>query len=73
MDLQRFLDEDIGSGDITTDIFVPDIAGKAAIICEEDAVVAGLEEATEIFRLLGVASEQLVSDGDRISKDTTVM
>ncbi|MDR1690747.1 MAG: nicotinate-nucleotide diphosphorylase (carboxylating), partial [Candidatus Methanoplasma sp.] len=49
MDLRPFLEEDIGPGDVTTDVFVPDIEGKAVISCEEDAVVAGLEEAAEIF------------------------
>jgi nicotinate-nucleotide pyrophosphorylase (carboxylating) len=73
MDMRRFLDEDIGSGDITTEMFVPDIPGKANIICEENAVIAGLEEAAEIFGLLGVSSKRLVSDGERVSRDTMVM
>ncbi|AIZ57151.1 nicotinate-nucleotide pyrophosphorylase [Candidatus Methanoplasma termitum] len=73
MDLRPFLDEDVGSGDITTEMFVPDILGKAVIMCEEDAVIAGLEEAAEIFRLLGADSEQLVVDGERVRKDTDVM
>ena len=73
MDLGPFLEEDIGIGDITTDIFVPDIRGSADIVCEEDAVIAGLEEAAAIFELLGVSSKQLVSDGDSVLKDTKVM
>ena len=73
MDLSRFLDEDVGPGDVTTDALVPDVPGKACIICEEDAVVAGLEEAAEIFRLLGVSSENLAADGERVRKDTKVM
>lgn len=73
MDLRRFLDEDVGKGDITTDIFVPDIPGKATIVCEEDATIAGLEEASEIFRLLGVTCTPLVSDGDLVKKDTKVV
>lgn len=73
MDLKRFLDEDVGSGDATTNIFVPDIDGRASVICEENAIVAGLEEASEIFRLLNVDSELLVSDGDSVKKDTRVM
>ena len=73
MDLRPFLDEDVGSGDITTNVFVPDIRGKACVICEEDAVIAGLEEAKEIFRLLGVSSELLAADGERVSKGTKVL
>lgn len=73
MDLRRFLEEDVGAGDLTTETFVPDVQGKATIICEEDAVVAGLEEATEIFRLLGVDCESLISDGDKVSTGSKVM
>ena len=73
MDLKRFLDEDVGSGDITTNALVPDISGKAYIVCEENAVVAGLEEAAEIFKLLGVRSKCLVADGHIVWKDTKVM
>ena len=72
-DLQRFLDEDIGSGDITTEIFVPEGDGTATITCEDDAVVAGLEEAAEIFSLLGVKSKLFVKDGQRVKKGTMVM
>ncbi|MDR1404387.1 MAG: carboxylating nicotinate-nucleotide diphosphorylase [Candidatus Methanoplasma sp.] len=73
MDLKPFLDEDIGSGDITANIFVPDTKGKACIICEEDCIVAGLEEAAGIFGLLNVRSKPLVCDGDRVRRDTAVM
>ena len=73
IDLRPFLNEDIGSGDITTDTFVPDVPGRAHIVCEEEAVLAGLEEATEIFRLLEVSSELLAADGETVHKDTKVM
>ena len=73
MDLRPFLNEDVGSGDITTETFVPDIPGKACVICEEDAVAAGLEEAAEIFRLLGVSSDLLAADGERVHRGTKVM
>ncbi len=72
-DIDRFLREDIGTGDITTSMFVPDIAGQAVIRCEQDAVVAGLEEASEIFSRMGVRSESLIGDGDRVKADTEVM
>ena len=73
MDLRPFLDEDIGPGDITTDIFVPDVRGKACVICEEDAVVAGSAEAAEIFGLLGVSSEQLAADGEKVRAGEKIM
>ncbi|MCX5875069.1 MAG: carboxylating nicotinate-nucleotide diphosphorylase [Deltaproteobacteria bacterium] len=43
--LQQFLDEDIGLGDITTDsVFGPDQEGQAVFVAKEDFVVAGLDE-----------------------------
>ncbi|MDR0791117.1 MAG: nicotinate-nucleotide diphosphorylase (carboxylating), partial [Methanomassiliicoccaceae archaeon] len=71
--LDRFLEEDIGYGDITTDILVPDVDGRADIICEGDAVVAGLEEALTIFEDHGIECEPYVNDGDRVKKGTVVM
>lgn len=42
--LKRFLAEDIGSGDITSEpIFTPDQTGEAIFIAREDFVAAGLE------------------------------
>ena len=67
------MEEDVGNGDITAKIFLDDRIGKATILCEENAVVAGLEEASEIFRLLNVTTRSHIKDGDRIVKGTKVM
>lgn len=72
-DIDRFLEEDIGSGDVTTETFVPDVHGNAVITCEDETVVAGLEEAAEVFRRLGVSSRLLVDDGTRVQGGTAVM
>jgi nicotinate-nucleotide pyrophosphorylase len=40
--LESFLKEDVGRGDATADL-VPDVNGRASIVCEQDAVVAGLD------------------------------
>ena len=71
-DLKRFLDEDVGSGDITTELFVPDVQGNAEIVCEDDAVTAGIEEAVQIFKLLDVKMKPLVKDGTRVKKGTKI-
>ncbi|MDR3206070.1 MAG: carboxylating nicotinate-nucleotide diphosphorylase [Candidatus Methanoplasma sp.] len=73
LDLRPFLDEDVGAGDLTANIFVPDRKGSATIVCEEDAVVAGMEEACGIFALLGAAAEPLAVDGQRAAAGTKVM
>ena len=71
--LERFLEEDIGCGDITTELLVPDIDGKARIDCESDAVVAGLEEAIAIFEHRGIRCDPFVEDGSRVRKGTAVL
>lgn len=72
-DIDRFLEEDIGSGDVTTLTFVPDTSGTAKITCEDDAVVAGLEEAEIAFSKLGVIARKLVDDGTFVPRGTVVM
>lgn len=72
-DLKRFLEEDVGSGDVTVRTFIPDHDGTAVIICEEDAVVSGLEEAKGIFSLMGTEAIPLIQDGDRVPGGTDVM
>lgn len=72
-DIKRFLEEDVGNGDITTEMFVPDRMGTASILCEEEAVVAGLEEAKEVFEALGAECQLINRDGDTVTKNTVVM
>lgn len=71
--MRRFLEEDLGSGDVTTKLTVPPGDGTASIICEESAVVAGIEEAAGIFSLLGVSSEIVVKDGETVESGTLIM
>jgi nicotinate-nucleotide pyrophosphorylase (carboxylating) len=66
-DIERFLLEDVGRGDLTAELVVPDTNGRASIICERDAVVAGIEEACMVFSLLGADASPVVEDGDRVA------
>lgn len=51
--VKNALAEDIGSGDITTNVIVPErTLARGAIVLEEDAVIAGIEIAAEVFRQL---------------------
>lgn len=68
-----FLKADVGRGDVTTLLTVTDTDGVAYITCEEDAVVAGMEEAEEIFSGIGADVSCLVKDGDRVKAGTRVM
>ena len=73
--LASFLEEDIGTGDITSDSVIPaDLVAKAEIVCKTDkAIVCGLGEASIIFELCGCSSNALVKDGARVRKGKRVM
>ncbi|MDD3398345.1 MAG: carboxylating nicotinate-nucleotide diphosphorylase [Candidatus Methanomethylophilaceae archaeon] len=71
--LQEFLEEDLGSGDITTELIVPDRIGKAIIRCEAAAILAGIEEAATIFEDGDLDVEILSEDGDEVGAGQAVM
>jgi nicotinate-nucleotide pyrophosphorylase (carboxylating) len=74
--LVKFLREDIGSGDLTSNCLVPPyLHSRAQIICrnKKSAVVCGLEEGSLVFDLCGCNTTILVSDGIWIQNGTTVM
>jgi nicotinate-nucleotide pyrophosphorylase (carboxylating) len=73
-DLDRFLKEDLGKkGDITSDALFSKHTARARILSKEDCLVAGLEEAREVFKKTGAKATILVSDGTTIAKGTYVM
>ena len=67
--IERFLFEDIGSGDITTNSIVQaDAVSRGYIIAREQGVVAGLPLAETVFQVLdpGVEFRALALDGQKI-------
>ncbi len=70
--LAKFLEEDIGKGDITSEI-VPDDVVKAKIVCKEKAVIAGLYEAGLLFEIVKCKAESLVKEGSLVRPKTTIM
>jgi len=69
------LKEDIGSGDVTTNLIVPDFQkGIAEIFVKEDGVIAGLNVANEIFKRLNnkITFRKFVKEGDKVSKGTKI-
>jgi nicotinate-nucleotide pyrophosphorylase (carboxylating) len=74
--LSNFLNEDIGTGDITSNTLIDDnIKAIAKIICknEGEIIVSGLHEAKTIFELCECNCKVLVNDGDSIIKGTNVI
>ena len=67
--LKRALEEDIGPGDVTTGWVIPAMQlSRAVISAKAPGVIAGLEVAREIFRLLDerIIFTPLVADGDAV-------
>lgn len=73
--LVRFLREDIGQGDLTSQYTVnKNLKSSSQIICKSEiAVVAGLEEAKIIFEICNCDSKALVNDGDIVKRGIRVM
>jgi nicotinate-nucleotide pyrophosphorylase (carboxylating) len=74
--LIKFLHEDIGTGDVTSNCLIPDdFHSRAQIICKnkKSAIVCGLEEMNLVFDLCGCNTKSLVSDGSWVQKGTVVM
>ncbi len=71
-DIENFLNEDIGSGDITAQILADNISAKANVITREDMVVCGQAWFNAIFNYLNptLSIQWFVSDGDFVEKDT---
>lgn len=74
--IDRALEEDWGHGDWTTDICVPKTArARAAIICREATVLAGIEIARAVFLRVDPTLELTcpVANGSRVEKNTVLL
>jgi nicotinate-nucleotide pyrophosphorylase (carboxylating) len=72
-ELTRFLEEDVGQGDITTNAIVPiDTHVCAQIIVKEPAIICGIYETKVFFEMLGVSFSEKVNDGDEVAAGTVV-
>lgn len=72
LELERFIREDLGADDDSNGI-VPDVPGNAVIVCKEPGVLAGLEEACEVFRYFGLDVYSCYLDGDHLNKGDRVL
>lgn len=77
--LSNFLSEDIGTGDITSNLLIPkEKTSFGTIVCKNEStgrtiIASGLAEAKMIFEICGCEATQMVEDGSVISKGTEVM
>jgi nicotinate-nucleotide pyrophosphorylase (carboxylating) len=73
--VRRALEEDIGAGDITSRLVVPEEhRSRAVIVAKQDLVLAGVEAASAAFGLIDreVRQEWRHRDGDRVARGEAV-
>ncbi len=71
-ELLRFLAEDLGKGDVSSAL-LPRKKIKARIISRQNAIVAGVKFAKEIFVLKGCQVRILKKDGSKIKRNQTIL
>ncbi len=74
--IQRALAEDLGSGDITSECFIPaDHRSTARIVAKENAILAGTEVAAEVFRQVdaSITLEVHKFDGDPLAPGESIL
>ncbi len=69
--LLRMIEDDVGSGDITTE-FTPKKRVKAEIISKDKCVISGIEELKILFNLFHIKILESVNDGDRVKKNQKI-
>jgi len=73
--VENALREDVGSGDLTTELlFSEETRGKAVIIFKEEGVLAGLPVVGMVFKKLdeGILWEEIKMDGERVERGQVV-
>ena len=69
--LRRALEEDIGTGDVTTLATIePGTQASAELVAKEDFVLSGIDVAQRVFQLLSAetAFEKLITDGQTVKR-----
>lgn len=70
------LNEDIGSGDITTNSLIPlEMQASATMVAKSSGVIAGLAVAEYVFRTLSkdIIWKAFVNDGDKVAKGDLIL
>jgi nicotinate-nucleotide pyrophosphorylase (carboxylating) len=72
-----FLEEDIGIGDVTSEVIIPeDLCAEAEVWYKrttESAVVCGIDEACVVLEICGCSTTKLVEDGAVLTNDQRVI
>ncbi len=73
-EIERFLNEDISNGDITSDLFIDATSiSNAEILSRESGILSGRNEITQIFNHFNIESNWLFQDGDSFSDNSQIV
>lgn len=73
-EIDRFLREDVGKeGDITSKALFAKQTARATIIAKQPCMVAGLQEAYQVFQKTAARTTMISKDGASVKKGTVVM
>jgi len=73
--IERALEEDIGRGDLTTNVTIPkETVFRASMVAREEIVVCGIDIALRCFEMMvpDLDAEVKVADGDKVAKGTVL-
>jgi len=71
---RRFVEEDVGHGDVTTFYTAPSrTIVEAEIIAKEKGIIAGIEDALTFLETFGLQAKALVEDGSKIGEKTKII
>lgn len=71
---RKFVEEDVGQGDITTSLTIPSgTIVEAKVLVKESGVIAGIEEAMVFLESFGLQVNPLVSDGSKMRQKTVIL
>ena len=72
--LRRFVEEDVGHGDVTAICTIPlETVVQAEVIVKEKGVIAGVEEALAFSNAFGLEARALIKDGSKVTPKTEVL
>ena len=73
-EIERFLQEDISNGDITSDLFIDSNSiSDAQILSREPGLLSGRNELTQIFDYLNIKSNWSFQDGEYFDSNTRIV
>lgn len=70
----KFVEEDVGHGDVTTLCTIPlGTAAEATIVTKEKGIISGVEEALTFCETFGLQAKALVKDGSGIASKSNIL